>query len=128
MYYLPIVKKVLVADDDNIIREVVIQALTQFGHETYAAKNGSEAIEVLKANPEIDTAVLDLDMPVMSGREACYKLKNIKPNLKIIIASATINENELKGFQLIGVNCFLRKPYQLALLLEIISNHSACRE
>ena len=119
-------KRVLIVDDDAAVREVLSSALTHFGYKAYKASNGAEAIDVLKANPEIEIVILDLKMPVMNGHELCPHLKNLNPNIQIIVSSASIDEMAVKELNDLGVRCILRKPYPLKVLQEAINNHSRC--
>lgn len=119
-------KKVLVADDDETIRESLSAAVSYFGHKVYLATNGAEAIEVFKANPSIGIIILDLQMPVMDGQEACIIFKKLKPDIEIIILSAYVEEKVVRELNKLGIKHIFRKPYQLTHLLEIIDNHSDC--
>lgn len=118
-------KKVLVVDDDDTIREVLLSALAQFGHKAYKASNGAEAIDVLRANPEIEIVILDLKMPVMTGQEVCPLIKNMRPDIEIIISSSFVDEPVLRELNDNGVKYILQKPYPLPVLEEIINNHSS---
>ncbi|MDO9288504.1 MAG: response regulator, partial [Thermodesulfovibrionales bacterium] len=89
------------------------------------ASNGAEAIDVLRANPEIEIVILDLKMPVMTGREACPLIKHMRPDIEIIISSGFVDEPVLRELNNHGVKYILRKPYLLPVLEEIINNHSS---
>lgn len=119
-------KEVLVADDDETIRESLSAAVSYSGHKVYLASNGAEAIEVFKANPSIKIIILDLQMPVMDGLEACIIFKKLKPDIEIIILSAYIGKKVARELNKLGIKHILRKPYQLTHLLEIIENRPDC--
>lgn len=121
-------KKVLIADDDDTIRKALSYALTQFGYKAYKAGNGAEALEILRANPEIEVVILDLKMPVMTGHEICPLIKNMRPDIEIIISSGFVDEHAVKELNDNGVKYILRKPYPLTLLQDIINNHSSCQD
>ena len=116
-------KKILIADDDDTIREVLSYALSRSGCKTFKASNGVEALEILELNPEIEIVILDLKMPVMSGQELCPKLKTLKPAIEIIISSAFVDEAAEKELIDMGIKHILHKPYALTLIGEIINNH-----
>ncbi len=118
-------KRVLIVDDDDAVREVLSSALTHFGHKAYKASNGAEAIDVLRANPEIEIVILDLRMPVMTGREVCPLIKDMRPDIEIIISSGFVDELVLRELNSHGVKYILLKPYPLPVLEEIINNHSS---
>lgn len=116
-------KKILVIDDDDIIKEMFSDALTQFGHEVYTAKNGSDALRVIKATPEIDIIILDLLMPVMNGQETCCQIKRLLPDVEIIVVSTFLDDVAIKELAGMGVKHFLPKPSSLKFLQDIINNH-----
>jgi CheY-like chemotaxis protein len=118
------VKSVLVVDDDDTVREVLSYAIQQFGHEVYKASNGIEAMEILGMNSGIEVVILDLRMPKMDGYDVCPMIRNLNPDIEIIISSAFVDETKLKGLNDLGVKHILRKPYPLDLLQEIIDSHS----
>lgn len=118
-------KKILIVDDDDTIREMLSYALAHFGHKAYKAGNGAEAIDVLRANPEIEIVILDLKMPVMTGQEVCPLIKNMRPDVEIIISSGFVDEPVLRELNNHGVKYILRKPYHLPILEEIINR---CQE
>lgn len=117
-------KKILIVDDDDTIREVLSYAVAQFGHKVYKANNGAEAMDVLRATPEIEMVILDLKMPVMTGQEVCPLIKDMRPDIEIIISSGFVDESVLRELKDKGVKYILRKPYPLEVLEEIINNYS----
>ncbi len=119
-------KRILIVDDDDVVRDVLSLALAEFGHMTYKASNGVKALEILRANPEVEIVILDLKMPVMNGHELCPHLKNLNPDIQIIVSSASVDEMAVKELNDLGVRCILRKPYPLKVLQEVINNYSRC--
>ncbi|MEW6109314.1 MAG: response regulator [Nitrospirota bacterium] len=113
-------KKILIADDEEPIRNILTHAVSRLGHRPYTASDGAEAIRLFRENPEIDIAILDLRMPFISGQEVCILLKNLKPDIEIIISSAFVNELIEKELKEMGVKHILHKPYPMTKLQEII--------
>ncbi|TAL22350.1 MAG: response regulator [Nitrospirae bacterium] len=118
-------KNILIADDDDTIRKALSYALTQFGHKAYKAGDGAEALEILKANPEIEIVILDLKMPVMTGHEIWPLIKGMRPDIEIIISSGFVDESAVSELNNNGIKYILRKPYPLTVLQDIISSHSS---
>ncbi|RMG69290.1 MAG: hybrid sensor histidine kinase/response regulator, partial [Nitrospirae bacterium] len=84
---------ILVVDDEQEIRELVVDLLEPLGYRIIQASDGNEAIERFRQmKDEIDLVVLDMIMPRMSGTEVFQRLKNIDENVKIIIASGYSND------------------------------------
>ncbi len=99
--------KVLVMDDEEIIRETAEQLLTHKGYSVECAKDGEEAIELYKkameASQPFDAVILDLTVRGgMGGKEAIRKLLEIDPNVKAIVASGYSNDPVLANFEAYG--------------------------
>jgi DNA-binding response OmpR family regulator len=104
--------KILIAEDERDIRDLVAFTLRFAGHEVFAASNGEEAVEMApKINP--DLVLMDVRMPRMTGYEACRVMKE-NPDLKdipIVFLSAKGQESEIQqGFD-VGAEEYLLKPF-----------------
>ena len=76
---------VLVVDDEAIVRKFVCTMLRKEGHRCLEAANGFEAVAVFKSNVSvIDLVITDLRMPVMNGAEAVARMRETKPDLRVI--------------------------------------------
>ena len=108
---------ILVVDDEQIVCNLVEQALMRAGYEVLQAGNGAEALTVFSRNASrISLVLLDLVMPVMSGEEALPHLLNMKPGIPVIVSSGHREEEcrvRLKDPRVAG---FLQKPYTAAAL------------
>ena len=102
--------KVLVVDDEDLIRNVIKEYLEN-EHFTYLeAKNGEDAIDKVKFNNDIDLIIMDVMMPKLDGFSACKEIKKIK-DIPIIVLSARSEEfDKLMGFDL-GIDDYLTKPF-----------------
>lgn len=101
--------KILIADDEIKIREVVKEYAKASNFECEEASNGKEAIELCKKN-EYDCVILDIMMPEIDGYEACSEIKKIK-DIPIIMLSARQEEDDkLYGFN-IGADDYVTKPF-----------------
>lgn len=101
--------KVLIVDDEKLIREVIIEYLNQENYEYLEADNGIDAIELVKTN-DIDIIILDIMMPKMDGFEAAKKIREIS-NIPILMLSARDTEfDKLSGFN-IGIDDYITKPF-----------------
>lgn len=113
---------ILLIDDEELVRAVALTMLTKLGYNVFMAENGEEGLEIYKAHKkEIQLVVLDMIMPVMSGRETFFALNKLAPSLPIVIASGFIREEDLAIQKKMGVAGFLRKPYHSAELAEVIA-------
>jgi len=104
--------KILIAEDERDIRDLVAFTLRFAGHEVFAASNGEEAVELApKVNP--DLILMDVRMPRMTGYEACKILKS-DPDLKdipVVFLSAKGQDNEIQQGLASGAEDYLLKPF-----------------
>ncbi len=101
--------KILIVDDEPLIREVIKEYSTLENYEVLEASNGLEALELVKKE-EIDIIVLDIMMPKLDGYSALKEIKKIK-NIPVILLSARGEEfDKLTGFEL-GSDDYLTKPF-----------------
>ena len=105
---------ILLIDDEKMIIDVVNALLEGLGYTVFLANNGIEAIETYKKNWEkIDLVILDMIMPGMSGSDTFDSLKEINPDIKIVLASGySINghANEILNRGCVG---FIQKPIKM---------------
>ncbi len=105
--------RVLVADDVSENRELIAELLSPVGFEVREAANGAEALEIFRDwSPHI--ILMDLRMPIMNGYEAIKQLRTTDAGriIPIIALTASAFEDTQKQVMKIGVNTFLRKPFQ----------------
>ncbi|HET9589641.1 MAG TPA: response regulator [Anaerolineales bacterium] len=104
--------KILIAEDERDIRDLVAFTLRFAGHEVFAASNGEEAVELApKVSP--DLILMDVRMPRMTGYEAC-KLMKSDPGLKdipVVFLSAKGQESEIQQGLASGAEDYLLKPF-----------------
>ncbi len=101
--------KVLVVDDEELIRNIIIEYCHNEGYLTDEAGDGLEAIEKVKEN-DYDIVILDLMMPKLDGYSSYRQIKDIK-NIPTIVLSARSEEaDKLLGFDL-GVDDYMTKPF-----------------
>jgi CheY-like chemotaxis protein len=108
---------ILLVDDEETVIEVTKQMLACIGYEVITAKCGLEAIDILKkSEKEIDLLILDMIMPDMSGGLTFDRIKQIKPDLKVILSSGYSIKGEARKIMERGCNGFIQKPFKIAEL------------
>jgi PAS domain S-box-containing protein len=118
--------RILVMDDEEMVRELSRQFLGHLGYEVEAVPDGESAINSYKKslsekNP-FKLVVMDLTIPGgMGGKEAIQKLKEIDPNVKAIVSSGYSNDPVLANFRKFGFSAVLAKPYKIETLSSIIN-------
>jgi two-component system, cell cycle sensor histidine kinase and response regulator CckA len=114
---------VLVVDDEEAIREAVRDILELVEIPALLAANGREAIELFTEHRErIKAILLDLRMPVMSGADTYEKLRELDPDVKIILSSGYDDKVATLNFDADEALVFLRKPYALDALLACVQD------
>jgi CheY-like chemotaxis protein len=105
---------ILIIDDEELVASMLAEHLQNLGCHTSHASNGEEALEILQQNKdEIDVAILDLNMPVMDGKAAYEKMIEIKPDLKVLVASGYTLDSNVEALLQKGAHGFIQKPYSL---------------
>jgi two-component system response regulator VicR len=108
--------KVLIADDELPIRQLLETNLMLEGYETYTAKNGREALEAIKTISP-DVVLLDVMMPVMDGLEVLRYVAEAGLDVRVILITAKVHDDDrLVGWEL-GCNEYITKPFDLDELL-----------
>lgn len=118
------IKRILIVEDDNSIRELLVELLQSEGYEVGSAINGLEGINYLQNNSAPDLILIDLMMPIMDGYTfRTEQLKNAKwSKIPIVVMSAEANAKEkLKNF---GITAFLSKPVELETILKAVEQYS----
>jgi PAS domain S-box-containing protein len=112
---------VLLVDDDNIVLEVTGVALSTLGFTVLSAMDGLEAVEVFRRHKdEIRFVLSDVAMPRMDGWETLLALRQITPDIPVILASGYSEEQVMERALSERPQAFLGKPYGLATLRETI--------
>jgi DNA-binding response OmpR family regulator len=110
-------KKILIVDDEADIRFLLKRALTSHNYIVSEAENLKQGLDIFdKTNPDI--VILDVNLPDGSGLYYARKFKN-KKNFVIFISAD--NDKLAEGFKELGANGFLKKPFVINQLLEIIN-------
>jgi two-component system, cell cycle sensor histidine kinase and response regulator CckA len=108
---------VLVIDDEVVVREMAKEALERNGYSVLVAYGGLAAIDILRRHPgKIDVAILDLNMPGMSGEEILPELRKIRPDVKVLVSSGYSEAEAMAIFHGKKVSGFVQKPYTAAML------------
>jgi CheY-like chemotaxis protein len=102
---------ILVADDEELVRTVVVRLLEFLGHEVVAVDGGKPALEELRERDDIDLAMLDEQMPDLRGSEVLVQMRTFRPDMPVILSSGNgVLESEDPHALVLG------KPYRLDTL------------
>jgi two-component system, cell cycle sensor histidine kinase and response regulator CckA len=127
--------KILVMDDEELVRKVAYELLTGLGHDVELAGKGDEAVEKYRqaraAGIPFDVVILDLTIRGgMGGAEALRKLQEIDPGVKAIVSSGYSDDTVVANYREHGFAAFLKKPYDMtrlqATLNELLTSGPEC--
>lgn len=111
--------KILVVDDDEAVRTLLSDILTDAGYEVSAAQDGAKALRMAKTQ-SFDLLLTDLVMPDRDGIEVIRGIRSEQPNLKIIAISGAFGANMLHVAELLGAHASLPKPCDRSQLLATV--------
>ena len=122
--------KILIADDEQKIREVIKEYAEYEGHTVYEAVDGMQAVDMAKEQ-DFDIIIMDVMMPRLDGFSACKEIKKRK-NIPVIMLSARGEEyDKLFGFEL-GIDDYVVKPFSpkelMARVKAVLNRHHATAE
>ncbi|MCY3412178.1 MAG: PAS domain S-box protein [Candidatus Heimdallarchaeota archaeon] len=114
--------RILICDDEKIVREVAANMLSDLGFEILYAIDGQHAVEMYDAHShEIDLILLDLTMPKLSGEQVFKHIRKHDPHVKIIISSGFNEKEVVNRFSGKQFSAFLQKPYGYKDLIYLIN-------
>jgi CheY-like chemotaxis protein len=105
---------ILLVDDEEVVLDVGTQMLEKIGYSVFKAKNGKEAIAIFREHKaQVSLVILDLRMPEMDGECAYELLKEIKPDVKVLISSGCSLRDRTRQNLKYGYSGFIQKPFSL---------------
>jgi CheY-like chemotaxis protein len=118
--------RVLVMDDEEIIREVLREMISQMGYEVKFAMDGAEAIELytraIASNKPFDLVIMDLTIPDgMGGKETVKNLINVDPEVRAVVSSGYSNDPVMSNYREYGFIGVISKPYNIEELTETLN-------
>ncbi|MBI5485600.1 MAG: response regulator, partial [Deltaproteobacteria bacterium] len=113
---------VLLVDDEETIRGIGAEMLKELGFRPITANDGNEALAAFSEHPEIALVILDLTMPHMDGEECFRKLRQLQPDVRVIMSSGYSEYEVTQKFAGKGLAGFIQKPYKLSELRAAIRN------
>ena len=115
---------ILFIDDENIIRITVKKLLAECGYEVIVAEDGESGIAAYKQNRDtINLVIIDMSMKKMNGKETYLLLKEINPEIKVIISSGFRIDERIEETLRCGAVDFIAKPFTRSELIEVVKKH-----
>jgi CheY-like chemotaxis protein len=112
---------VLLIEDEELLRNTLSRLLRIKGFYVTEAADGRSALDIFRSNPlHVDVVLLDMSLPQMSGREVFDELRRIRPDVKVVLTTGYSQERVLSGMGDDQGWKFVRKPYEVARLCDVI--------
>lgn len=109
--------KILVADDEEVFREIVVGFLKKEKYEIVQASNGKEALMKYQNDSSIDLCILDVMMPEMNGIEVCKRIKSSpNPSPVLILTAKDSDEDQIEALEA-GADDYISKPFNFPILM-----------
>lgn len=117
---------ILVIDDEPIMRKITVKILEKAGYSVIFAKDGEEGVELFrKHRQKLMAVLLDMQMPKKSGRETYLDMREISPDVKVLLASGFQRDERVEAILRLGVHGFIEKPYTFGQLVKAIQTITA---
>ena len=115
--------RILIVDDEQLVRWFLERALQKWGHDVLSAPNVSEAIELL-GREKFDILFTDLRMPEGNGTHIISRVSELTDKMKVVVCSAFVTPEMAEDFKAQGI-ITLKKPFKLAELEDVLKLCSA---
>ncbi len=113
--------KIFIIDDEQLIVDMLKIMLKKLGYEVLATTNSRQALQIFRENiADIDAVILDMNMPQMSGKEMFIKMKELDPNVRVLLSSGYGQSEEAQEILNLGAKDLLPKPYKISELAQKI--------
>ena len=117
-------RTVLIVDDEDVIRDLIADVVSDRGYRVLTAASGKDALEIVKAEKQaVDLVVLDMLMPDLDGRQTYEQMKQIVPGLRVLVATGFGREDIAKNLMDLGIRGVVSKPFHIEDLLSLIESH-----
>jgi len=117
--------KILVAEDEPMLREDIAMILEMEGHTIIQAQNGQEALEIITADSTLDLLFTDVKMPKMNGLEliATLRERNLG-DFPVIVCSAYAMNQDIADAKKLGVRQYITKPFEFDDIINAVNSAS----
>jgi len=119
---------ILLVDDEEMIIDVGREMLEGLGYNVIVARSGEDAVSIYKENRAgIHAVILDMVMPGMNGKDAFLALREMNPQIKVLLSSGYSVDGEAEALLELGCSGFIQKPFSLNILSQAMRGTLACK-
>jgi len=116
-------KIILIVEDDDISNEFFYEVLKPTNVKLLFALNGEEAVQICRENPNIDIVLMDIQLPVMNGKEAADGIRKLNKDIIIIAQTAYAMASDRQKFLALGFDDYISKPINPGELISLIERY-----
>lgn len=109
--------KIIVADDEKLIRELVCDFLIKDGHDPVVAENGTQAVELMQKHQDTALIIMDIMMPGMDGWEATSEIRKFSSVPIMLLTARSQDFDQIMGFES-GADDYVTKPFSPVVLMK----------
>lgn len=114
-------ERILFVDDEESSVKVMVRMFERLGYRIKARKNGRDALEAFKKDPEaFDIVITDMTMPHMTGKELAIEIRALRPDIPMIICTGFSDQIDEKEAKKLGFNAFIFKPIVMSEITKIV--------
>ena len=114
---------ILLVEDEETLRNAVVQMLQKKGFDVLAASDGTAAVDQLRVHGErLTLLMLDVTLPGLPSRDVLEEARRIKPGIMVVLTSAFSQHVAESSFEGLHIDSFIQKPFRLALLVELLES------
>jgi PAS domain S-box-containing protein len=115
-------ERILVVDDEVMITELVCNMLKQYGYQTTGVTSSTEALKLVRQSEMVyDVVITDVMMPEMDGVALTERIRELYPDMPVMIMSGYVHHDKLDRLKAMGLNHILPKPVRLEKLLQVLN-------
>ncbi len=117
-------RTVLIVDDEDVIRDLIADVVADRGYRVLTAASGKDAVEIVRAESgAVDLVILDMLMPEMDGRRTFEQMREIVPDIRVLIATGFGREDIAQSLLQLGVCGVVSKPFHIDDLMKLIDSN-----
>ncbi len=121
--------KILIVDDDPVMRKLLAKAVAPLNMCTFFASDGIHALDALRCNKDFDLMITDISMPVLDGRQLITTVKNdpALADIPVLIMSGVVGMSEIADLLDLGASKFIPKPFNMQTLRDDVTSTLECK-
>ncbi len=120
--------RILVVDDEPMVRDVATRSFELRGFQTISAESGADAVRVFAEKGPFEVVVIDLEMPMMNGLDTARAIKELYPRTITILMTGWSAEADAKRAGQSAIDCTIPKPFDVNQVIELVSRELVSQE